>query len=43
MIKNIVQKKLNEIFTLLTNRDDEIKFETYKSLKSKLSAKVTAE
>ena len=43
MIKNIVQKKLNEIFTLLTNRDDEIKFETYKSIKSKLSAKVTAE
>lgn len=43
MIKNIIQNKLNEIFTLLTNRDDEVNFETYKSIKSKLSAKVTAE
>ena len=43
MIKNIIQIKLNEIFTLLTNRDELITFDIYKSIKSKLSAKVIAE
>jgi hypothetical protein len=43
MIKDIIQNKLNEIFTLITNRDELITLDTYKSIKSKLSAKVTAE
>lgn len=43
MIKEIIQNKLNEIFALLTNRDELITLDTYKSIKSKLSAKVIAE
>jgi TolB-like protein len=43
MIKNIIQIKLNEIFTLLTSGDEQITIDTYKNIKSKLSAKVTAE
>lgn len=43
MIKNIIQIKLNEIFTLLTSGDEQITIEKYKNIKSKLSAKVTAE
>ena len=43
MLKNTIQIKLNEIFTRLTNQVEEIKLDTYKSIKSKLSAKVTAE
>jgi TolB-like protein len=43
MIKEIIQNKLNEIFTLLTNRDEEITIDTYKKIKNKLSAKLTAE
>jgi len=43
MIKDIIQNKLNEIFTLLTNRDDLITLDAYKSIKSKLSAKVISE
>lgn len=43
MINNIIQIKLNEIFALLTNRDELITLDTYKSIKSKLSAKVIAE
>ena len=42
MIKDIIQNKLNEIFALLTNRDELITLDTYKSIKSKLSAKVIA-
>jgi len=43
MIKNIIQNKLNEIFSLITNRDEEITFDLYKKIKSKLSSKATAE
>jgi len=43
MIKNIIQNKLNEIFTILTNRDEAITFDIYKSIKSKVSGKVTSE
>ena len=43
MLKNTIQIKLDEIFTRLTNQVEEIKLDTYKSIKSKLSAKVTAE
>lgn len=43
MIKNIIQIKLNEIFTLLTSGDEQITIEKYKNIKRKLSAKVTAE
>ena len=43
MIKDIIQNKLNEIFTILTNRDDLITLDAYKSIKSKLSAKVISE
>jgi len=43
MIKDIIQNKLDEIFTLLTNRDDLITLDAYKSIKSKLSAKVISE
>jgi TolB-like protein len=42
MIKDIIQNKLKEIYTLLTNRDELITFENYKSIKSKLSANVIA-
>lgn len=43
MIKDVIQNKLNEIFTILTNRDDLITLDAYKSIKSKLSAKVISE
>jgi TolB-like protein len=43
MIKNLLQSKLKEIFSLLTNRDEEITIDTYKKIKSKLSSKATAE
>lgn len=42
-MKNIIQTKLNEIFYLLNNQVEEMKLDTYKNLKSSLSAKVIAE
>jgi TolB-like protein len=42
MIKNTIQIKLNEIFTFLTDLHEEINFDTYKRIKSKLSAQVIA-
>jgi len=42
-MKKIIQTKLNELFSILTNREEEITIETYKTIKSSLSAKVTAE
>ena len=43
MIKDIIQNKLNEIFSLITNRDEEITIDLYKKIKSKFSSKATAE
>lgn len=42
MMKNIIQLKLNEIFSRLSERDVEIEFDSYKTFKSKVSAKILA-
>jgi hypothetical protein len=42
-MKEVINNKLNEIFSLLTNQFDNLQFDTFKSIKSKLSAKVTSE
>jgi TolB-like protein len=43
MIKNVIQAKINEIFTLIGSDKSEADFDTFKKLKSSLSAKGTAE
>jgi len=43
MIKNVIEYKLIEIFSVIDNPIDVVQFETYKNLKSKLSAKVIAQ
>jgi TolB-like protein len=43
MIKNIIQTKLNEVFTKISQQELEISFEGYKKLKATLSGKKLAE